>query len=299
MPTLADLGGSSPQFVTLGDIGRYIPTTGMLAGPARGSPGGLPQQAREVSPFVLTRERIQRELEDNPALARTFDVNTTAEVGSAADARRKYQATVIDRAVQQGRTLGQTVNDPNYYPDQTLAARRGAGYDVDPALWEGANPASFATGNASYDPKTGRNVGFAGGPQTAISGSGRGAEWYGIEGPAGLEYARIMGYGGPSRTTIGPSGPRGDVVTEAPLPPAGWQAGVGIEQPTSSGGVGYTAQNSPPTQPATAAPRGWGDILADVAANFHFKPKQVKLDIPQMQFSQTRFTPIGNGGVRG
>ena len=159
----------------------------------------------------------------------------------------------MDRAVSTLKSLRETISNPGYYPPVTINARRAAGLDVDPALFEGANPANYATGNASFDPRTGRWVGFAGGPQTAMTGSGAigGTELYGIEGPQGLEYARIMGYTGPAKTPIGPAGPRGDAVSNEPLPvsarhhapgratseplPAvdasGWQATVGTDSP--------------------------------------------------------------------
>ena len=39
-----------------------------LTGRPRGSPAGMPYQAREASPFGLTRERIFDELENDPKL---------------------------------------------------------------------------------------------------------------------------------------------------------------------------------------------------------------------------------------
>ena len=108
-PTLGTLGaGPDP-------LNRYLGVYGprSVTGPARGSPAGLPQQATEVSPFMLTRERIRRELEDNPQLQRVLDQNTTAEVGTDPAKRRWYQALTIDRAVQSGRPLGELVNNPD------------------------------------------------------------------------------------------------------------------------------------------------------------------------------------------
>lgn len=181
-----------------------------LVGRGRGSPAGMPVQAREADPFSLTRERIGDELASDATLRRDFDANTTAEVGADPAKRRMYQAATIDRAVQSGKPLADVVNAPDYYPPETRRATATTGQGTDPSVWEGANPANYATGNASFDPKTGRWVGFAGGPQTATSGSGRGMELYGIEGQAGLPYARAMGYAGPDRTAIGPQGPQGD-----------------------------------------------------------------------------------------
>ena len=181
-----------------------------LAGRGRGSPSGLPVQARDASPFALTRERVADELDSDPDLRRKLDQNTTAEVGNDPIKRRWYQALTIDRAVATRKPLGEVVNNPDYYPPETTRQTATTGLGTDPSLWEGANPANYATGNASYDPKKGRYVGFAGGPQTSSYGkTDRGSEYGGIEGGT-LPYARAMGYTGPDRTAIGPTGPRGD-----------------------------------------------------------------------------------------
>jgi hypothetical protein len=300
MPVLSNLG-EGDQFRTIGDVGRYIPTQGPLAGPARGSPGGLPYQARDVSPFVLTRERVMRELEDNPATARAFDVNTTAEVGADPTRRRLYQAATIDRAVQSGRPLGATIGDPSYYPGVTLRASRPAGLGPDPALWEGANPANFATGNASYDPKTGRWVGFAGGPQTATGGSGRSTELFGIEGPQGLEYARIMGYLGPDRTPIGPGGPAGGDASGGSLPPAGWQTTVaavpGYVPPAAVPQGVTTAVDLAPTA-AAEGPGFWQRFLG-AFGDMPMKAPARPVAIPTPQLNAFRFTPVGRSNIRG
>ena len=84
--TLGNLGGllpAPPGVPTVATLGSYIGASGPRAvtGPARGSPAGPPVQALEAPNLALTRERIQRELMDNPALQRRFDANTTAEVG--------------------------------------------------------------------------------------------------------------------------------------------------------------------------------------------------------------------------
>jgi hypothetical protein len=228
MPTpwwmVSPFGGFSSSYDPLTPylgVSPFAPRS--VTGPARGSPGGLPYQAREVSPFTLTRERTQRELEDKPWLQNELDRNTTAEVGTDPYSRRMYQAIVLDRAAQTGAPLADVINNPAYYPASTTSATRTTGQGVDESLWAGANPANYATGNASYDPRTGRWVGFAGGPQTAS----RGGEIYGIEGQAGLPYARAMGYRGPERTAIGPQGPQGadDTVALAGGAPTGVSAG--------------------------------------------------------------------------
>jgi hypothetical protein len=67
-----------------------------------------------------------------------------------------------------------------------------------------SNLTNFGTGNASFNPKTGRWVGFQKGPQTAFY---RGEE-HGIERPH-LPWSRAMGYAGPDTTPLGPRGPQG------------------------------------------------------------------------------------------
>jgi len=187
---------------------RYIATEGprWFTGPPRGSPGGLPVQAREAPNLMLTRERFQRALEDNPQLRRQMDVTTTAEVGTQPGPRAFFQGLTMDRAAARRLPLMYTLRDPAYYPRSTLLATRGTDQGVSPSLFAGANPANFATGNSSFDPRTGRWVGFAGGPQTGSIMTSSGRELGGVEG-RDLPYAREMGYRGPSRTAIGPTGP--------------------------------------------------------------------------------------------
>lgn len=302
--TLGNLGGvlpAPPGVPTIGSLGNYIGASGprSVTGPARGSPAGPPVQALEAPNLALTRERIQRELMDNPTLARRFDANTTAEVGTDPEKRRWYQALTIDRAVQTGAPLAAIVNNPNYYPPETTSKTATTGMGVDQSLFEGANPANYATGNASFDPKTGRWVGFAGGPQTSTFGSGKTMELGGIEGQGAIPYAREMGYLGPTKTAIGPAGPQGHGDTIAP---AGWEATVGTDTP--GGGIGYTGRRSygePEPQASSTSvpadgPRSWEQILADFASGLGtMKAAQLKpLEAPK--FTQLQpFTPLGRG----
>src|SRR5262245_19033020 len=194
--TMTDLGVLSPG-------GNELPRS--IAGPNRGSPGGLPIQADDMTTLSRVRERFRPVLESNPDVARRFDINTTAEVGTNPARRDFYQALTLDRAAARGESLPYTLSrgpgtPDQYYPGTTANARAASGQGVSPALWRGYNPAGYATGNAS-----GR-VGFAGGPQTGSAGGERG----GIEGPD-LAAARRFGYTGPSRTAIGfgPGAPTG------------------------------------------------------------------------------------------
>lgn len=324
MPTLNDLGGGD-NAVTLDNLGAgagalpqpsyldfmaqqnarrqadldnlYIGAMGpeSFTGPARGSPAGLPTQALSTPTLALTRERILRELQDNPAVARQFDVNTTAEVGTDPAARAAYQATAIDRAVSRLMPLASAIAPgAGFYPAQTLGATRASGIGVPAALFAGANPAGFATGNASFDPRTGRWVGFAGGPQTATTGAGITRELYGIEGPD-LPYARMVGYSGPGRTAIGPAGPQGLTDTV----PMGWQETVGA----SPSGVGYInpaqltrgAATSPADLAPQPQPEGSSFLQRFMRAlgQSEFKPvKPVSYDMPRL-VSSWRPTLIG------
>jgi hypothetical protein len=250
LPTRPSIPSPDPLAPFLGTEGPRS-----LTGPPRGSPAGnLPYQATEVAPQVLTRERVQRELEDNPRLARRFDANTTAEVGVKPVARQGYQASVIDRAVQEGQPLGNLVNNPNYYPWQTRASRAVTGQGVDDSLWAGANPINYGTGNASRDPRTGRDVGFAGGPQTASIGRER----YGIEGQRGLALARASGYTGPDRTPIG-------FVPGAPV-----GSGANVTQlaggPNTTGDLEVSGQKRTTPQPRQYDPTNLGYGPAEMRA---------------------------------
>ena len=236
-----------PIIPTPDPLAPFLGTEGprSVTGRNRGSPAGTPVQARDAPNLMLTRERIQSELEDNPRLARTFDANTTAEVGIGPAARRGKQASAIDRAVQLGVPLSEIVNNPNYYPPQTTRSTVASGQGVDELLWEGANPVNYGTGNASRDPKTGRDVGFAGGPQTASIG----AERYGIEGQAGLPYARAVGYTGPDRTPIG-FGPGAPTGADGAVQLAGG--------PNTSGDLEVGAQRRRGAPPGQADPSNFG-----------------------------------------
>jgi hypothetical protein len=200
--TMTDLGVLDPQ-------GRELSPG--IAGPSRGSPAGNPEQADDTPNLARVRERFRPMLEDNPALRKKFDVNTTAEAGTSQPARDFYQALTLDRAAARGESLPYTLSrgpgtPDRYYPGVTTGASTASGQGVNPALWGGANPANFGTGNASRDPLTGHDVTFAGGPQTGSVGAERG----GIEGPD-LAAARRFGYRGPSTTPIGfgPGAPQG------------------------------------------------------------------------------------------
>jgi hypothetical protein len=246
--TLTDLGVLSPG-------GRELPPS--IAGPVRGSPGGLPVSAEDMPNLARVRERFRPVLENDPKLARQFDVNTTAEVGTDPGARRFYQALTLDRAAARGESLPYTLSrgpgtPDRFYPASTMAATRPSGMGPAPSLWMGANPANYGTGNASYDPRTGRHVGFAGGPQTGSIQTGSGIERAGVEGPD-LPAVRRWGYAGPTRTAIGPSGPQGTGVISAKMIDRGEQLETGPSAATGPGGTRSSGERTGSMQPSLRA----------------------------------------------
>lgn len=317
--TLGNIGAAAgtfpppPVFKVLGNIGErgseptapYIGALGprSVTGPGRGSPAGLPIQAREAPSLMLTRERLQRALEDYPGLAATLARNRSAEIGPQASPEKRawYDALVLDRAAARGEPLDYTLTNPAYFPPRTTGYRGPVGnYETDPALFAGANPANFATGNASRDPVTGRQVGFAGGPQTTSIGEGSNPERGGIEKPD-LPYARAVGYTGPDTTPIGvvPGAPLGMNATD--LTSGGWNTTVAAPAAGApAGSVGYTppelAARGAATNPAELVPAeqpgsfDWTKLITGLKYN----PKQIKQEKP-FTFDQPimRMTPIG------
>jgi len=301
-----------PVFKTLGDLNRGEPTAPYIGalgarsvtGPGRGSPGGLPIQARDAPSLMLTRERLQRALEDNPGLAATLARNRSAEIGPTASPERRawYDALVLDRAAARGEPLDYTLTNRAYFPATTTGYRGAVGnYATDPALFAGANPANFATGNASRDPVTGRQVGFAGGPQTSSIGTGSNPERGGIE-RQDLPYARAVGYTGPDTTPIGvvPGAPLG--MDASDLTSGGWNTTVSAE-PGAPGGAGYVPRErvaqGATTDPAELVRKDDADKfnLMRLLASFDFKPatpaRAAPLGFGDSNTAPFRFAPIG------
>ena len=271
--TMTDLGVLDPQ-------GRELSRG--IAGPGRGSPAGNPEQADDTPNLARVRERFRPMLEGNSALRQKFDANTTTEVGTDPARRDFYQAMTLDRAAARGESLPYTLSrgpgtPDRFYPGVTTNARVGSGQGVSPALWGGANPANFGTGNASRDPLTGRDVGFAGGPQTGSAGAERG----GIEGPD-LPAARRFGYTGPSSTAIGfgsgaPQGTYGGDASAAAEAkqnyPEGTREKVGVspdqERKQGQAGPGGTGAG---TGQVGRKDSGAGETGADVCAEASARP---------------------------
>jgi hypothetical protein len=251
---------------------------------------------------MLTRERLQRALDDNPGLQATLARNRSAEIGPQASAEKRawYDALVLDRAAARGEPLDYTLTNSAYFPPTTTGYRGKVGnYETDPALFAGANPANFATGNASRDPRSGRQVGFGGGPQTGSIGEGSNPERGGIE-RQDLPYARAVGYTGPDTTPIGvvPGAPLG--MNASDLTSGGWNTTVSAA-PGLPGGAGYVnpervAQGAR-TDPAELVRKDsdLAGMLGRFFANLDFKPATPAKAAP-LGFGtapQFRFAPVG------
>jgi hypothetical protein len=169
-----------------------------------------PRMSVQPAPLAAARERARQELESTPGLLRRVDELTTAEVGKDPRARQMFMEDIINASAAENVPLSAVLENRKYFPEETYArARREgpAGMGVTPAMFDPINPSNltnFGTGNASFNPKTGRWVGFQKGPQTAFY---RGEE-HGIERPH-LPWARAHGYAGPDTTALGPRGPQG------------------------------------------------------------------------------------------
>ena len=200
--------------------GAFPPMQAAMQPGAAAPAAGQPAAQRQPFQLAAARDPVRQELESTPGLLSQLDRITTAEVGRDPTMRQMFQETVINRAAANQLPLATVLSDRKYFPTATfLRAQRegGTGQGVSPQMWASTAPSNltgYGTGNASIDPRTGRPVGFAGGPQTAY----RGGEQYGIEG-RNLPWARSMGYGGPAQTPLGRAGPQGPG-GQAPVPPS-------------------------------------------------------------------------------
>ena len=227
----APTGGQPPEQQAGGPSPRMTGgMPGVMPGAYPPMPGGggmqAPQEAApygQPNPVTLAqfRDPIRRELEAVPGLEKRLDEITTAEVGRDPGMRQRFQEGIINRVAASGgkTTLAQELENRGYYPGATFrrAAREGGtGQGVSPAMFDPTQPSNlsnYATGNASFDPRTGRYVGFAGGPQTGFYKG----EQTGIEG-RDLPTMQRVGYSGPTRTGLGPAGPRGPQEAGEPSP---------------------------------------------------------------------------------
>jgi hypothetical protein len=252
--TLGGVGGLGADYTSpLGTGGQQAPQTapGGSAAPGGAGPtpgndpstmvGGYPalpsqqfqpvgnianasMQANQPNPSALgaQRQRIFAELQNDPQTARQFDAMVTAEAGQDPMKRQIVGETMINSALSSNQPLKAILSRQNFYPPETFAraAQGGSGQPMTEATWDPVNPANVAgygTGNASMDPRTGRQVGYAGGPQTAFAGGYRTGEGAGIEGGT-MPWARSVGYQGPGGATArGPGGPQPQMEPSSPV----------------------------------------------------------------------------------
>jgi hypothetical protein len=188
-----------------------------------GNVANASMQANQPNPSLLGagRQQQQDELQD-PQTARLFYTRLTAEAGDDPVKRQQTGETFLNRARALNVPLKAVLTDPNYYPGSSTRAMAGAnmGQQLTPATFDPVSPANVAgygTGNASMDPRTGRQVGYAGGPQTAFAGGYRTGEGAGIEGGT-MPWARSVGYQGPGGATArGPGGPQPQQEPSSPV----------------------------------------------------------------------------------
>ena len=124
------------------------------------------------------RDKFARELKKPEIKERLFRLTKVEVYHQGPKATQAFMESVLNRADARGQTLAEAINDRHYYPAVSL---RGWDPGDDRPMFRavldkvlaGSNVAGFATGNAS------RHVGFNGGRQTYVPGTG---ERFGIEG---------------------------------------------------------------------------------------------------------------------
>jgi len=124
------------------------------------------------------RDKFARELKNPEIKERLFRLTEVEVHNQGPKATQAFMESVLNRADARGQTLAEAINDRHYYPAVSL---RGWDPGDDRPMFRavlekvlaGSNVAGFATGNAS------KHVGFNGGRQTYVPGSG---ERFGIEG---------------------------------------------------------------------------------------------------------------------
>jgi hypothetical protein len=147
--------------------------------------------------------------------------------------------SVLNRASARGKSLGDTIYDPNYYPATTFNRMGGRMPQQASGLYGsllndvmgGSNVAGYGTGNASG------TVGFAGGPQTAAYGGER----YGVEGKDRSWAQRVAQLSNDGLNEVGPNGLQ-------PLHPE-------IYASTAQSAPGSVASVSSPPTPSLPGPR--------------------------------------------
>jgi hypothetical protein len=127
---------------------------------------------------VGARDKFAHELKNPEIKERLFRLTEVEVHHQGPKATQAFMESVMNRADARGQTLAEAINDRHYYPAVSLRGwdpgdDRPMFRNVLEKVLAGSNVAGFATGNAS------RHVGFNGGHQTYVPGTG---ERFGIEG---------------------------------------------------------------------------------------------------------------------
>ena len=181
--------------------------------------------ANQPNPSMVgaARQRVYAELQNDPATNQQFNSMVASEAGPDPVKRQRVGEGMIMRAVYQQVPLKAILSQTNYYPGSTYrrAAREGPqGQEMAPATWDPVNPAmtgGYASGNASMDPRTGRQVGYGrGGEQTSFTGGYRTGEGTGVE-ARDMPRAREFGYQPTGSRALGPGGTQQKMEPSSPV----------------------------------------------------------------------------------
>lgn len=163
------------------------------AGAGGGGGGGVPTTPGPVGTLKEQRQQFAAELAGDPELNKRLWDLAEAEVGGQGPAAKQaFIEETMNRAAARHQTLRRTIQDPNYFPPETMRKIGKGGGKPDESMLKdvigGSNISGFATGNASG------GVGFNKGQETFNPGTG---ERFGIEGPdkAWADQTRLMNAG--------------------------------------------------------------------------------------------------------
>jgi hypothetical protein len=132
-----------------------------------GQPGYVPPVT--TTPILQLRSKFAQELNDPKLRMQLYNLTHREVGGQGPQAQQAFIETLFNRAAARNKTLGETINDRNYFP---ASSYEPAGYgEKDAARYDqmitnvekGSNISNYATGNASG------NVEFGGGPVTYVA----------------------------------------------------------------------------------------------------------------------------------
>lgn len=161
------------------------------------------QQAPEAPATGIDRSHHKQWL-SNPVVRDRIIALTKQEVGGQGPgAQLKFMESLFNRSDSrfQGDVM-RVLNQSDYYPNLGSPAslsnkdRESMGPLLERVVNENTNESNYATGNSSFDPKTGRVVGFNKGVETSYDNG----EHYGVEGPD-MAWAQGKGFSGQGGAT--------------------------------------------------------------------------------------------------